>query len=218
MMNEEAAEARWQKYYAQVSAQPHRKLTAMAVKALLLKDKALKDQELKTQETELPKTVLDCGCGTGSDIAYMLEQGFQVHGFDVREEPLNVCRQRFAGASGLSLSQASFADFQYSPTSLIVANSSLFFCPQPVFADVWQKILAALPVGGIFSGDLLGVEDSWVNSPDHDVSAFMPSQVDALFDGFEIIYRHERNDLGQTALGRSKHWHMHTLIARKLAD
>ncbi|WP_315982920.1 hypothetical protein [Aliamphritea spongicola] len=33
-MDQEATEARWQKYYAQVSTQSHRKLTAMAVKAL----------------------------------------------------------------------------------------------------------------------------------------------------------------------------------------
>ncbi len=106
-------------------------------------------------------------------------------------------------------------EFGYSPVSLIVANSSLFFCPQPAFPDVWQRMIDALPAGGIFSGDLLGVNDSWVSSPDHDVSAFTAADVDALFTGFEIIYRHERDEPGQTALGRSKHWHMHTVIARK---
>ncbi len=201
-MNDDATETRWQKYYAQVSAQPHRKLTAMAVKAL---------------GSGLPKVAIDCGCGTGSDIAYLLEQGFQVYGFDVREDPLDVCRQRFAEYSQLSLSQTSFAEFEYFPASLIIANSSLFFCPQPVFANVWKKIVTALPVGGVFSGDLLGVNDSWIKSPDHDVSAFTQSEVDELFDGFDIIYRHEHDEPGQTALGRSKHWHMYSFIARKLA-
>ncbi|WP_271273661.1 class I SAM-dependent methyltransferase [Aliamphritea hakodatensis] len=201
-MDQEATEARWQKYYAQVSAQPHRKLTAMAVKALA---------------PALQKTAVDCGCGTGSDIAYLLEQGFDVQGFDIREEPLDVCRQRFSGCPQLRLTQADFMGFEYSPVSLIVANSSLFFCPQPGFPDVWQRMMAALPAGGIFSGDLLGVNDSWVNSPDHDVSAFTAAQVDELFTGFEIICRNERDEPGQTALGRSKHWHMHTVIARKLA-
>ncbi len=200
-MDHEATDARWQQYYARVSAQPHRKLTAMALQAL---------------DPELSKTALDCGCGTGSDIAYLLEQGFDVHGFDVRQEPLDVCRQRFSGSPRLQLTQADFSDFCYSPVSFVIANSSLFFCPQPAFPQVWQTLVAALPVGGVFSGDLLGVHDSWVNSPDHDVSAFTASEVDELFAGFKIIYRHERDEQGKTALGRSKHWHMHTVIARKV--
>ena len=75
-MNQEATEARWQKYYAQVSTQPHRKLTAMAVKAL---------------NPALQKTALDCGCGTGSDIAYLLEQRFDVHGPLIFAKSLLMC-------------------------------------------------------------------------------------------------------------------------------
>ena len=36
---------------------------------------------------------VDCGCGAGADIAYLRENGFSVHGFDIEEESIRRCRR-----------------------------------------------------------------------------------------------------------------------------
>ena len=173
---------------------PHRPLTEKALAYLNRDTGAL--------------SALDCGCGTGADMAYLYEQGLQVKGFDIRTDAVDICQRRFAGTDAVQVSESSFQDFDYPAADLILAHSSLFFCPQDEFAGVWQAICRALPAGGIIAGDFLGINDSWVSSPEHVVSAFSRAQLDELFADFEILWFEERDADGKTALGRSKHWHM----------
>ncbi|WP_281545827.1 hypothetical protein [Grimontia sp. SpTr1] len=39
--------------------------------------------------------------------------------------------------------------------------------------------------------------------------------LDDMFQGFEIVFLKERDELGKTAIGNEKHWHTFTLIAIK---
>lgn len=53
--------------------------------------------DLKTavQLIEGSKIAIDCGCGAGSDIAFLRSKGFLVHGFDIDQESMQRCQKRF---------------------------------------------------------------------------------------------------------------------------
>ncbi|WP_104024136.1 class I SAM-dependent methyltransferase [Vibrio hyugaensis] len=191
---------KWNEYYQKVAKQPHRPNVERAANLLALNN----------------KTAIDAGCGTGRDSNYLLNQGFTVHAFDAHEDAVETCLTRFEGNPCFYISQSCFSDFHYPQCSLFIASASLFFCPSEEFDNVWQKIDAALMSGGVFCGDLLGVKDSWVEAESHpNISAFTKSQVDALFEGYDIIHFHERDEDGTTAVGNTKHWHMFSITAVK---
>jgi 2-polyprenyl-3-methyl-5-hydroxy-6-metoxy-1,4-benzoquinol methylase len=37
------------------------------------------------------KIAVDCGCGAGSDIAYLRNEGFTVYAFDIEEASIKIC-------------------------------------------------------------------------------------------------------------------------------
>ena len=196
----EISEPPWEAYFQRVVSLPHRKLVEFAA----------------SLNVELPLVAVDCGCGTGSDIAYLVGCGYRVHAFDVHETAVKTCTERFAGNPKVIISKNSFENFRYPTSSLVIANSSLFFCERTKFDFAWNRISAALSVGGIFCGDFLGSRDSWASDPTRIQTAFTNDEVALLFSDFEILKWDERDELGVTALGRSKNWHTFTVVARKL--
>jgi hypothetical protein len=60
----------WRQYYEKALSRPHSKRTELAV---------------RFNESNL-KVATDCGRGTGSDIQYLEQQGFLVHGFDINPD------------------------------------------------------------------------------------------------------------------------------------
>ena len=190
----------WNDYYQKVASQPHRPNVERAANLLKLDN----------------KIAIDAGCGTGRDSNYLLNQGFTVCAFDTHQDAVETCLTRFEGNPNFSISQSCFSDFDYPQCSLFIASASLFFCPREHFESVWQRIDSALVSGGVFCGDLLGMKDSWVKAKTHpDISAFTKEQVEALFEGYDILHFHERDEDGSTALGNAKHWHMFSVTALK---
>jgi 16S rRNA C1402 N4-methylase RsmH len=74
-----------------------------------------------------PKIAIDCGCGAGADIKYLLSKGFKIYGFDIDNESISRCKKRFMNNKDVILSKAGFSSFKYPKASLIVADASLFF-------------------------------------------------------------------------------------------
>ncbi|MFC3853203.1 methyltransferase domain-containing protein [Salinispirillum marinum] len=68
----------WRQYYGKALGRKHAPKTELA---------------LKLNTTGLHVAV-DCGCGTGSDIAYMAEQGYLVQGFDMNPDAVAICHER----------------------------------------------------------------------------------------------------------------------------
>ena len=168
------------------------------------------------------KIAIDCGCGAGSDIAYLLTEGFTVHGFDIESESILRCKERFNGDADLYLSQDSFKTFSYPPASLVVADASLFFCPAGDFPEVWSRISMALTPGGIFVGSFLGPRDTMAGK-DYEREAFWPevlvfteSRLRSNFKGFEIVNWTEHELDGETAQGTPHHWHIFSVVVRKI--
>ncbi|KEQ17302.1 class I SAM-dependent methyltransferase [Endozoicomonas numazuensis] len=189
----------WSEYYQKVAAYPHKQRTEAAV----------------AQNQSGSLVALDCGCGTGSDTAYLLSQSYSVVAFDINQESVEFCSKRFADESAVTIHCTDFESFTYPDAGLVVANASLFFAHPESFPIIWQKIRAAIPIGGVFCGDFLGPEDEWLEDKRHILTPLSEQEVKALFDGFEILEFSERNRRGPTARGPEKHWHTFSVIARK---
>lgn len=165
---------------------------------------------------------MDCGCGAGSDIAYLRRHGFRVYAFDIEPEAIARCEARFGDDSEVVLEQASFSDFRFPPASLIVADASLFFCAEKDFCSVWQELSTALLPGGIFAGSFLGPEDDMAQ-PDCDGVRFWPTvsvlderRVRSLFRAFDILTFAEHKTAGNLASNRhATAWHIFSVVARK---
>jgi len=168
-----------------------------------------------------PKIAIDCGCGAGGDIAYLLTNGFVVHAFDIESESIVRCRERFTDEDSVFLSQDGFNTFLYPPASLILADASLFFCPEDEFNEVWCKINKSLTPGGIFVGSFLGPKDTMADSNYRkdtlwpDVLVFTEGQLRPKFNDFDIVSWTEHELDGKTTQGASHHWHIYSLIAKK---
>lgn len=189
----------WQQYYQKALSRPHSARTELAV-------------SLNTSGLQV---AVDCGCGTGSDIAFLTERDYQVHGFDVNSDSVGLCRERFADDAQVSISQAAFEEYAYPRSGVMIAHSSLFFADPARFAATWKAMASSIVAGGVFSGDFMGMDDSWATGYRTATAPMTRQQVTELFSGFDIIELHERNEQGITALGRTKQWHILSVVAVK---
>ncbi|WP_434362536.1 class I SAM-dependent methyltransferase [Parasalinivibrio latis] len=193
-------EARWNAYYKNSVDVPHHPQTEDAARL----------------NRSGNMTAIDCGCGIGADIYYLANLGYKVHGFDSHPEAVRTCREKFLENSAVSIVQSSFEDYTYPQTGLIVANSSLYFSEPSVFDDTWRKISGALTPGGIFSGHFLGLDDDWNQHSDHTINAFSESDVQDLFSNFRVHHFHEKHEMGKTRVGKTKFWHIYSVVAEKV--
>lgn len=168
-----------------------------------------------------PRIAVDCGCGAGSDIAFLRASGFTVHAFDIEPEAIAICQRRFAGDEQVKLYTDSFSTFHYPRASLIVADASLFFCPPDEFEFVWQHITESLLGGGVFVGSFLGPDDTMAG-PDYDRNAFWPEvlvasepTVRSWLKPFDIISFTEHRHFGTAPGGNPHQWHIYSVVAQK---
>ncbi|MEI8593654.1 class I SAM-dependent methyltransferase [Photobacterium sp. Hal280] len=189
----------WRQYYKKALSRPHSKRTEFAA--------SLNASNLKI--------ATDCGCGTGCDIHYLEQQGYQVHGFDINPDSVAICRDRFGAKSLVEISESSFESFDYPKVGLIIANSSLFFADPSFFEAIWGNIKSSIEVGGVFAGDFMGTKDSWAKNYRSPVTPLSESEVKALFSDFEVVRYFERDETAKTSLGKMKHWHTYSVVAIK---
>ncbi|MBT8070231.1 MAG: class I SAM-dependent methyltransferase [Gammaproteobacteria bacterium] len=179
------------------------------------------DLEFAVSMISEPKVAIDCGCGAGADISYLVKNGFSVYGFDIEEESISRCLSRFEGVDNVVLSKSSFRMFDYPKASLVVADASLFFCPATDFEIVWEKIYRCLHPNGVFCGSLLGLEDSMAEPGENpsvfwpEVTAFEKSEVKALFKNFEVLRFNVHKSTGKTPQGDIHNWHVYRVVAKK---
>lgn len=183
--------------------------------------KIREDLVFAVQYVDEPKVAIDCGCGAGADIGFLVSNGFAVYGFDVEEESISRCTARFHNVADVHLSRSSFSSYNFPKASLVVADSSLFFCPKPEFADVWKNIYECLYPGGIFCGSFLGPEDTMAgpkyNAVDYwpEVSVFEDEEVKELFTNFEVLRFNVHRSSGSTPAGELHDWHIFSIVAKK---
>jgi len=197
----EKNQAVWQEYYKKVLSHAHTPKTEMSV-----------------QLCESPlKVAVDCGCGTGGDIDYLEQQGYVVYGFDNHPDSIAICKKRFANRASIHLEESSFENYHYPRAGIVIANSSLFFADPSSFENTWEKLAQCIAIGGVFAGDFMGKADSWATHYRSPTTSLSACEAKKLFKNFEIIHWCERDEDGETALGRVKHWHTFSVIAIKRA-
>ena len=160
-----------------------------------------------------PGFAVDLGCGMGRDTMEMLRRGWRVLAIDGESEAIARLRERAAGIPALETQVAAFEDATWPEADLVNASFSLPFCAPEEFDDVWERILASLPPGGRFSGQLFGDRDEWAGQKA--MTFHTREQALGLLSGLELERFDEEDADGRTALGEPKHWHIFHVIARR---
>jgi SAM-dependent methyltransferase len=158
-----------------------------------------------------PGFAIELGCGDGIDTQALAGAGWEVLAIDAEPASIRRVTSRMAGYPGVSTELARFEEItDLPPADLVVAAYTLPFCPPGAFDRLWSTIRGSLRGGGRFSGNFFGPNDTWAGSPGMTFHA--RSDLERLFDGFEIEVFTETDDDGEATSG-PKHWHLFSVMA-----
>ncbi|MBY5924314.1 MULTISPECIES: class I SAM-dependent methyltransferase [unclassified Halomonas] len=158
---------------------------------------------------------IDCGCGAGADTEYLSQAGYAVHAFDIHPDTFSVCTERFHSHPNVYISHEAFETFSYPKAGIIIAHASLYFAEPKLFSATWEKLERSIQPGGVFSGDFMGIRDSWANRPSGPTNPLTRAEVAALLTGFDVVTFDEHDKAGITSFGKPKHWHIYSVMAKK---
>lgn len=167
------------------------------------------------RKISLRKKSIDIGCGQGTDVGELLKQGWDVLAVDKELEAEKIIIDRFSKFHGKKLiTQVQKMESIIIPEiTLVNASFSLPFCNPNKFSNLWSEITAKLSIGGIFCGQLFGLEDSWASN--NNMTFHHRNSLDSLFNNFRIHLLHEENKISKTSSGEEKNWHIFHLVAVK---
>lgn len=197
-------EFNWTEYY---NNHRNSKPTSTLLKGL----KYFNDRKLS-----LRKKSIDIGCGQGTDVAELLREGWDVLAVDKESEAEEIIIDRFSKfhGKGLITQVQKMENIIIPPITLVNASFSLPFCNPNKFSKLWSEITTNLTIGGIFCGQLFGLEDSWASNKN--MTFHHRDSLDSLFNNFRIDLLHEENKISKTSSGEEKKWHIFHLVAVKL--
>ena len=162
------------------------------------------------------KKSIDIGCGQGTDTGELLKEGWNVLAVDKELEAEKIIIDRFPKFHGQELiTQVQKMENLIIPDiTLVNASFSLPFCNPNKFSDLWLEITQKLSIGGVFCGQLFGLEDSWASN--NNMTFHHRNSLDSLFNNFTIHFLQEENKISKTSSGEEKNWHIFHLVAIKL--
>lgn len=163
-----------------------------------------------------PRLGVDLGCGGGRDTFELLKRGWSVLAVDRESEIIEWIESKASSQHRklLHTRVATFEKLKLPKCDLVNASYSLPFCSPNHFNSLWRRIVAAIRPGGRFAGHLFGIRDDWAS--DIDKTFHTNDQVRRLLSSFNVEFFQEREEDGKTGSGKKKHWHMFSLVARKL--
>ena len=195
----------WEDYYDRIAKNPARETV---LKAIEIFSKENHNQQL---------LALDLGCGSGRDTIVLLAKNWYVLAVDREQKAIDLVTKKVQGEAKERLSTAvsCFEELKFTNEfDLINASYSLPFCPDRYFPKLWSKIIKAIKIGGRFSGQLFGQNDSWTEYDD--MNFHSKEEIFELFKKFEINYFLEEEKDAPSTSGKVKHWHIFHIIAQKL--
>ncbi len=201
MSDKNASETHWPEYYEVTAQRPSWTTTKTAADAF------------GEHPADGPWFAVDLGCGAGRDTRELLRRGWRVLATDMTPEgPETLWRLTPEEDRGrLETEISRLQDFEIPACDLVNANLILPFQPADDYAATWARVLAAIPVGGRFSGMLFGDKDDLAGDPE--ATCPPPAVIRAFLDGFDIEYWNEKEEDGQTALGDDHHFHLIEVVA-----
>ncbi len=159
------------------------------------------------------RTVLEIGAGGGADALEFARHGWTVYAYDTDDTLASrlVENTRMPGTVYFRHGDvAEVADFP--AVDAVFAAYSL-----PMLGDalptVWERLRAAVKPGGVIAVDLFGDKDTWVEN--EEIATLSLEQIDAMFEGLHIVRREVRDEDGRSFDGEKKHWHVHSVMARR---
>lgn len=194
----------WHAYNAAAAGRPARRLVHRAI--------------LAAGGDGQGKVALEIGAGGGADALEFARRGWTVHAYDgddtiagrlVENSRMDGCIH-FHHGDIAQVTAFPVADVIYSAYALPMLGSHL--------PAVWERLRGALKPGGVLAVDLFGTRDSWADRPD--IAVVSDEQIEQMFAGTRIFGREVRDEDGRSiAAGTDarKHWHVITLIARRVA-
>lgn len=191
----------WAAYYRTLRDRPPRKTLVRALDLFgLPPDDAL---------------AVDLGCGDGRDIVEVLRRGWRVVAVDSEPEALRQLAARNLPNSDRITPMNAKLDEVPLPLGLHLVNSSFAMplCEPAAFHGLWDRIRDELPSGGRFSGQWYGPRDSWLGRPG--MTFVTRADAERLLDGMAVEMFDEEESDGVTPRGKSKHWHIFHIVARK---
>jgi trans-aconitate methyltransferase len=157
---------------------------------------------------------LDAGAGALNATRYLLSAGFHhVTALDASPSAEKIAAELPPEQVSFVLSR--FEDFAFPAGryDLVNAEFSLPFIRAENFPAVFSRLLRSIGPGGIFTGQLFGLNDSW-NVPDRGMNFHARAAVEMFLRDLTILELEEEDHLGQTKLGEVKHWHIFHITAR----
>ncbi len=200
-----ASDTHWPDYYQVTAARPAWATTTMAAEAF------------GDHPTGEPRFAVDLGCGAGRDTRELLRRGWRVLATDMTPEGVETLRHLtpVEDRARLETAISTLQDFEIPACDLVNANLILPFQPADDFEATWARILAALPIGGRFSGMLFGDRDQAAGDPGMTCPA--PAVIRGYLDGFDVEHWSEKEEDGETALGEPHHFHLVEIVAVRRA-
>ena len=80
------------------------------------------------------------------------------------------------------------------------------------FDELWERIVDSIRPGGRFAGQLFGDHDEWAGTG---IASRPAPRSSELLRPFEIERLEEFDEDGSTVIGKTKHWHLFHVVARK---
>ncbi len=189
-------EATWERFYAATRDEP---AWPRLVRAAAMFD--------------TPGDALDVGAGAGRDTRHLLEHGWRVTAVDSSEHSLPALK-RLAPLGDLRVVRSAAQDFVPDRYDLVNAQFSLPFVTPSLFQSTVRRLQGSVRPGGVMAATFFGPHDEW-SSPGTELTFLTRAQVEALFEGWELVELTEVDEDGSTATGGPKHWHVFHVIARR---
>jgi membrane dipeptidase len=160
----------------------------------------------------LPGFAVDLGAGTGRDTAELLRRGWRVLALDGQQEAIDRIVALVGDDDRLETGVARFEDVDLPACDLLNASFSLPFCEPAAFSGLWRTIVGSIVPGGRFAGQFFGVNDDWARTG---LIALTKAEAEELLAPFDVELFDEVDAVGPTQLGKTKHWHVFHVVARK---
>lgn len=197
--------AYWARYYAVTAERPAWATVRRAIELFAAEDGPAAGGRL----------AVDLGCGAGRDARALLAAGWRVLAVDREPAAIEALTAAIAARrrEALATRVADLADVEVPPCDLVNASLSLSFLPPDTFWATWERILAALPVGGRFAAMLFGDRDGSAAEPG--MTCPRPAEIRARLASFEVEHWDDTEEDTETALGEPHHFHLVELVARR---
>jgi len=187
---------------------------------LVPRDTLLKALEFFEKENNQDEQLfaIDLGCGHGADTLELLKRNWKVLAIDYSPEGLAILEESVIPSRKRNFRKMnmSFESLNLIKCNFLNASYSIPFCKPECFGNLWNEIDNSILKDGRFAGNFFGINDSWAK--DKMMTFHSKEEVNKLFKNFIIEYFEEKDEDGVTASGESKHWHVFSVIAKKVSN